>query len=314
MPEGAVATGAVDLIAAVEDMPAQLLRMKGNRLAPLLAPIDSARAIDDARLKICAVLRAQLGHDFSGYRDKTFLRRVRRRMQVVNADSLEAYTNYLHANPPEVMNLFRDLLIRVTSFFRDKETFDTLQSLVIPRLFERKSADGFVRVWVPGCATGEEAYSLAILLREYMDGLVGAPRVQVFATDIDDAAISTARLGRYPAALLAGLSDERRTRYFRASAGSFMVTNEIRQLCTFSTHNVVRDPPFSRIDLVSCRNLLIYLDVLLQAAVIPVFHYALAPQGVLLLGSAETAARHADLFRPLNKTARIFERLDGKGT
>jgi two-component system, chemotaxis family, CheB/CheR fusion protein len=308
MPTGAIATGSVDLIAAVEEIPGHLLRMKATRLANLERPVDPAQRINESRLKICAILRGQLGHDFSNYRDKTFLRRVQRRMQVVNVETLDEYLGKLQADHAEVVALFRDLLIRVTSFFRDKETFETLQRLVIPRLFAGKQADSAVRVWVPGCATGEEAYSLAILLREYMDRLTGPPKVQIFATDIDDAAIATARLGLYPQTLLAGLSPERRERFFKAAQGGFAAAKTIRDLCTFSTHNLVRDPPFSRMDLVSCRNLLIYLDSQLQAAIIPVFHYALVPQGILLLGSSESATKHADLFEPLDKAARIFER------
>jgi two-component system CheB/CheR fusion protein len=312
MPAGAIATGSVDLVAPIEDIPAHLFRIKGSTLSSPDRAETSALEINSARLKICGILRAQVGHDFSGYRDQTFLRRVQRRMQVVNAATIDAYISRLEADHNEVILLFRDLLIRVTSFFRDKETFDTLESLVIPRLFEGKHADGAVRVWVPGCATGEEAYSLAILLREHVSRLQGVPKVQVFATDIDEAAISAARLGRYPATLLKGLSPERSERFFRASQGGFIVAKEIRDLCTFSTHNLVRDPPFSRMDLVSCRNLLIYMDADLQAAVIPAFHYSLAPDGILLLGGSESTARHEDLFEPLDKAARIFKRREGK--
>jgi two-component system, chemotaxis family, CheB/CheR fusion protein len=312
MPAGAIATGSVDLIAAAEQMPEHLLRIRAARAAALESPTASAEQIDAARLEICALLMAQLGHDFSGYRDKTFLRRVQRRMHVVNAPTLEAYVARLRADSVETKTLFRDLLIGVTSFFRDQDTFTILEEHVIPQLFEGKHADGIVRVWVPGCATGEEAYSLAILLREHMDRLAQVPRVQVFATDIDDAAITTARLGRYPETLLAGLSSERRARFFRGSEGSYVVAKEVRELCTFSSHNLVRDPPFSRMDLVSCRNLLIYLDAELQAVVIPIFHYAMSPGGILLLGGSESVARHPALFEPLHKTARIFRRLDGK--
>src|SRR5205085_11558430 len=197
--------------------------------------------------------------------------------------------------------LFRDLLIRVTSFFRDKETFEVLQNEVVPRLFVGRHADGLVRLWVPGCATGEEAYSLAILLREHMDSLTAPPTVQIFATAIDESAIATARLGRYPATLLEGLSEERKKRFFGPSQAGYLVSKEIRELCTFSTHNVVRDPPFSRMDLVSCRNLLIYMDKQLQGVVLPIFHYALKNGGILLLGGSESAAQHDDLFAPLNK-------------
>ncbi len=311
MPAGAIATGAVDLVLPVEDMPAQLMRIKGATAVTLAAPDDPA-SVDAARLEICTILRGQLGHDFSGYRDKTFLRRVQRRMQVVNVTTLDEYIAQLKDDPREVVFLFRDLLIRVTSFFRDKDAFDALEQMVIPRLFAGKQADGTVRVWVPGCATGEEAYSLAILLREHMSKLRGAPKVQVFATDIDDFAISTARIGRYPSTLLDGLSPERIERFFSESQGSYVVSKDVRELCTFSPHNLVRDPPFSRMDLVSCRNLLIYMDTELQASVIPIFHYSLVPKGILLLGGSESTARHDDLFEPLNKAARIFQRRDTK--
>ncbi len=164
------------------------------------------------------------------------------------------------------MLLFRDLLIGVTTFFRDADAFEAVKRVVVPRLFEGKGANDAVRVWVPGCATGEEAYSLAILLREHMDGLPVVPQVQVFATDIDEAAIATARSGRYPATLLDGLSPDRRERFFSHAENSYLVSKDIRDLCTFSAHSLIRDPPFSRMNLVSCRNLLIYLDADLQAA------------------------------------------------
>ncbi|MDB5810715.1 MAG: histidine kinase [Betaproteobacteria bacterium] len=312
MPARAIATGAVDLVATIEDIAGHLLRMKGGRLATLPTPADSARQIDEARLTICAILRHQLGHDFSGYRDKTFMRRVRRRMQVVNISTLGEYVIRLRADSAEVIGLFRDLLIRVTSFFRDKATFEVLQSEVIPRLFAGKRADSTVRLWVPGCATGEEAYSLAMLLHEHMDNVVGPPRVQIFATDIDDAAITTARLGIYPSTLVEGLGPARLERFFNKTQDGYAVARDIRQCCTFSAHNLLRDPPFSRMDLVSCRNLLIYLDAALQEAVIPVFHYALEPGGILLLGSAESASKHAELFAPIDKRSRIFQRREGR--
>jgi two-component system CheB/CheR fusion protein len=312
MPAGAIATGSVDLVAPIEDIPGHLLRIKGISPTVFDSADDSALAVDAARLKICAILRAQVGHDFSGYRDRTFLRRVQRRMQVVSAATVHDYIARLQADHDEVVLLFRDLLIRVTSFFRDQDTFATLEAQVIPRLFSGKQADGAVRVWVPGCATGEEAYSLAMLLREHMDQLTGVPKVQVFATDIDEAAITTARLGRYPETLLKGLSPKRFERFFRASQGSFVVAKEVRDLCTFSEHNLVRDPPFSRMDLVSCRNLLIYMAANLQASVIPAFHYSLLPGGILLLGGSESTAQHEDLFEALDKAARIFRRRPGR--
>jgi len=234
-------------------------------------------------------------------------------MQVTNASSLQDYIGRLHSDHDEVVALFRDLLIRVTSFFRDKEAFEILGDKIIPQLFKGKDADGSVRVWVPGCATGEEAYSLAMLLREHMSSLRVSPKVQVFATDIDDAAIGTARLGRYPSTLVDGLSAERRERFFHSSQRAFVVAKEVRDLCTFSTHNVVRDPPFSRMDLVSCRNLLIYMSPELQARVVPVFHYSLVPGGILLLGGSESVAQHTDLFDTVDKPSRIFRRRDVRG-
>jgi two-component system, chemotaxis family, CheB/CheR fusion protein len=311
MPAGAIATGAVDIVAPVEEIPGHLLRLK-NAPLEVSKGEDAAGAIDAARLAICTLLRTHLDHDFSGYRSQTFLRRVERRMVVVDATTLEDYIAKLEANPAEITLLFRDLLIRVTSFFRDQETFDALASKVIPRLLAGKMADGAVRIWVPGCATGEEAYSLAMLLREHMDSLPASPKVQLFATDIDDSAVATARLGRYPNTLLEGLSQERRRRFFTLSRGSYSVTKEIRDLCTFSVHNLIRDPPFSMMSLVSCRNLLIYMNPELQARIIPVFHYALVAGGTLLLGGSESVAHHTDLFETVDKAARIFQRREGR--
>ncbi len=309
MPHSAIATGAVDMIVPVEDMPRVLLAAQAARHAPQAAA--SAQQTDAARLSICDILRARLGHDFSQYKDKTFLRRVQRRMQVLGIAELPAYVARLEKDRGEAMLLFRDLLIGVTTFFRDAGAFEAVQSVVLPRLFNGKTALDHVRVWVPGCATGEEAYSMAILLREHMDGLTDPPKVQVFATDIDELAVATARAGRYPATLLDGLSPKRRERFFSRHENSYVVTKEVRDLCTFSAHSLVRDPPFSRMNLVSCRNLLIYMDVDLQATVIPSFHYSLLPGGVLLLGSAESVARHEGLFAPLEKEHRIFLRRDG---
>ena len=312
MPDAAIATGAVDIVAPVEEMPGHLLRVSSHTGTSL--DTSAVDLTDDMRIEICNLLRAQLGHDFSGYRSQTFLRRVRRRMQVVGAKTLQEYVTALKKTPAEANNLFRDLLIQVTSFFRDQETFQILKSEVIPHLFENKHADGIVRLWVPGCATGEEAYSLAILLREHMDGLTAQTRVQLFATDIDEVAIAAARMGRYPKTLLEGMSPQRLRRFFTLSEGTYLVTKEIRELCTFSTHNLVRDPPFSMMSLVSCRNLLIYMNPNLQAQVIPIFHYALAPGGFLVLGGAESVIQHTDMFDTVDKGARIFRRREGRSS
>jgi two-component system CheB/CheR fusion protein len=312
MPLSAIATGAIDIVAAVEAMPGRIMAVQeARRKLGGLAALSPAE-VDAARLAICTILNRTVGHDFSGYKDKTFLRRVQRRMQVLGLTSLDAFIARLEADRDEVIMLFRDLLIGVTSFFRDDETFDVLQHTVIPRLFEDKSPDSTIRIWVPGCATGEEAYSLAILMREQLDRLDSdVPRVQVFATDIDEPAIATARAGRYPVTLLQGMSSERQSRYFvHGIDGSYTVAKSVRELCTFSAHSLTRDPPFSRIDLVSCRNLLIYLDLELQGVVMPAFHYSLVPQGILLLGSSETVNRHENLFKTLDRGHRIFQKRD----
>ena len=313
MPLGAIATGAVDLVVPVEAMAEYIVRLRRARQDSATPVAASPDQVEASRLTICAILLGQLGHDFSGYKDQTFLRRTQRRMQVLGIGTLADYAARLEQDHDEVILLFRDLLIRVTSFFRDTETFDVLAREVIPRLFQGQKANGTVRVWVPACSTGEEAYSMAILLREHMDGLRAPPKVQVFATDIDEPAIATARSGRYPTTLLRGMSQERLDRFFTVADNCYVVSKEIRDLCTFSAHSLVRDPPFSRMSMISCRNVLIYLDTDVQGAIIPAFHYSLVPRGILLLGSSESTVRHEDLFSPLDKSRRIFERRDVRG-
>lgn len=319
MPQSAIASGLVDLVLPVEEMGGRLAAYA--RTYTSTAPLtgeggESAPIVDAANAKrqICAILRDQVGHDFSRYKEKTFLRRVQRRMQVVQLDKLVSYIKRLRQDPEEVTLLFRDLLIGVTNFFRDREAFDALEALVVPKLFEGKGADGTVRVWVPGCATGEEVYSIAILLRERMDGLPALPKVQIFGTDIDETALGAARAGRYPAGSLEDVSPQRLQRFFVEEAGIYTVSKELRDMCIFSAHSVVRDPPFSRIDLISCRNLLIYFNAELQAQVIPVFHYALRPGGYLFLGISENVSQHPDLFTPLDKKLRLFQRRDHVGS
>ncbi|SFK84873.1 CheR family methyltransferase [Methylocapsa palsarum] len=308
MPEGAIAAGVVDLVAPVEDIPAHILRLAGlpsPDAAPAGVPVEEDH---DGRLKLCEVLHKQVGHDFSGYREKTFMRRVQRRMNLTGVKVFRDYIALVEADRGEALLLLRDLLIRVTSFFRDNEAFTVLKNLVMPRLFAGKGPANSVRIWVPGCATGEEAYSLAMLVCEHMDGIEAPPKVQILATDIDEPAIVSARLGRYPESLLQGLSVERKARFFNKVETGYAVSREIRDLCMFSSHSIVRDPPFSRMDMISCRNLLIYMDIDLQSDVIPAFHYSLVPGGILMLGISESTSRHDDLFEPLDKAARIFVR------
>ena len=260
--------------------------------------------------QMASLLRNQTGHDFHGYKPQTFLRRVQRRMQVVQTDQIAEYIGILRSRPEEVENLFNDLLIGVTHFFRDPKEFEFLEREVIPKILDGKEPGDFVRVWVLGCATGEEAYSIAILLREQMARMNVAPHVQIFATDIDGRALAAARSGRYPAVIGKYVPAERLARWFVKEGNTYVVVKELREMCVFSPHNVIRDAPFSRLDLVSCRNLLIYLSAELQKKVLPLFHFALLPDSFLFLGSSENITHHSNLFEPVDRRARIFKRLD----
>ena len=313
MPDSAIGTGLVDFAVPADAMGARLVEFARTLHAPDGGP-DGVATLDDARAEICAILRNQVGHDFAAYKPRGFMRRVQRRMHVNHTATLGAYLEQLRQDPQEVGALFRDLLISVTNFFRDAEAFAALEKSVIPRLFEGRGAQDVVRVWVPGCATGEEVYSIAILLREHMDRLVAVPQVQLFATDIDERALSVARAARYPTPLLDGVSPARLARYFVEDGGSHVLAKQVRDLCVFSAHNVLRDPPFSRIDLVSCRNLLIYFGSEAQNQVIPIFHYALRPDGHLFLGTSENIGGFSDLFLPVDKKQRIFRRRSDTAT
>ncbi|MHB0768348.1 CheR family methyltransferase [Bradyrhizobium sp. 5.13L] len=260
--------------------------------------------------RIADILRNKTGNDFHGYKQNTFLRRVQRRMQVVQIDDIPAYVDFLRNDKDEAQHLFNDLLIGVTEFFRDKREFEVLETQIIPKIFEGKGAVQQVRVWVLGCATGEEAYSIAILLREYMARMDAAPQVQIFATDIDGRALAAARVGRYRSSIEADMSSERLARWFVREGDTYCVVKELREMCIFSQHNVIKDAPFSRLDLVSCRNLLIYLNSELQSRVIPLFHFALLPERYLFLGNSENVTRHPKLFVPIDRRARIFRKLD----
>ena len=317
MPASAIASGAVDLKIPVQDMAGKLIEY-----AQGLGTLDisgrrndhaARNRIAEARQAICEILRDELGHNFSGYKERTFLRRIERRMQVLELRDIDDYVDRLRADHQEVIQLFHDLLIGVTAFFRDTEAFGALAEQIIPELFKDKGRTDSVRVWVPGCATGEEAYSIAILLLEQMAALKMRPQPVVFATDIDDPAIAVARAARYPAAMLHDVSAERIDRYFTGDGISYTLSKEVRDLCIFSSHSVIRDPPFSRIDLISCRNLLIYLDKELQQQLVPIFHYALRPGGYLFLGTSETLTQHSELFAPVEGKQRIFQRREHPG-
>ncbi|HTG38938.1 CheR family methyltransferase [Sphingomonas sp.] len=271
------------------------------------APETSRNASGDLS-RISTILQGRTGHDFHGYKLATFQRRVERRMQVTGHDSRSAYVEHLRQSPEETQRLFDDLLIGVTAFFRDPGEFAYLERHIIPRLFERAREAMSIRVWVLGCSTGEEAYSIAMLLKEHGAALGLKPRIQIFATDIDNRALAHARAGRYTEAVTAALSPERLARWFSKEGATYVVSDELRECCIFSQHSIVRDAPFSRIDLVSCRNLLIYMDRETQDRVIPMFHFALNPDGYLFLGTSETVSRHGRLFAPADRRSRVYQR------
>ena len=315
MPASAAATGFVDDVLQVEHMPERLL----THLAYLRAT-QGSKGPDGARQDlaghlqtISSLVRAEVGHDFSQYKEKTLVRRIQRRMQVVQTDTVPGYIDYLKKNPQELENLFRELLISVTEFFRDPEAFEALQQQAIPMLLADKGATDTLRVWIPACATGEEAYSIAIAFAEAIAQLGGGgPKVQIFATDIDDRAVTAARSGRYRGPL-PGVSPERLERWFVADGEHFVVVKRIREMIVFSPHSAIKDPPFSRLDLVSCRNLLIYLNSELQEHLIRTFHYSLHTGGILMLGPSESLGRNTALFSTLDKKHRLYvRRSDGR--
>jgi two-component system CheB/CheR fusion protein len=311
MPRSAIATGLVDFELPPAEMPAQLIAYAGHAFGRLSHPDTvSAPGTDSATKRIFIVLRAHTGHDFSGYKPGAIHRRIERRMAVNQIDTLDGYVRYLQQTPVEAEALFRDLLIGVTSFFRDPEAFQVLEDQIIPTLFADKRADAVIRVWSAGCSTGEEAYSLAILLQERMEVLKQHYAVQVFATDIDSRAIATARAGLYPASIAADVSPERLARFFTAEpgGGAYRIHKGIRDLLVFSEHDVIKDPPFSKLDLISCRNLLIYLSAELQKKLIPLFHYALNPGGMLFLGTSEGVGEFAGLFATLDRKLKLYHR------
>ena len=310
MPSNAVATRLVDHLLPIGAMPAQLLQHQASLRAVSPLPDDAGPLAMDPEhfAELCALLRTRTGHDFSQYKRPTLLRRINRRMETLHLDTMPTFLDLLRREPGQIERLFRDLLIHVTQFMRDPGAFRTVQEQVIPALLAGKGVADAVRIWVPGCSTGEEPYSLAILLRELMDRQEIAPKVQIFATDIDEAAIMTAQAGCYPAPTLTRLAPAQRAKWFAEDGGSWRVSRTIRDMCVFSVHSVTRDPPFSKLDMVSCRNLLIYLGAGLQARVLRSFHYALKPSGILLLGPSESVTQGAGLFKTLNGRHRIFAR------
>jgi two-component system CheB/CheR fusion protein len=315
MPANAVAAGCIDLVMP----PAEIARELG-RLArhPLLRPDQIAQpaeagiAASPTELnKIFILLRARSGHDFSAYKETTIRRRLERRILLHKLDSTARYIQLLQHDAGEIDALFHDILINVTGFFRDPDAFEALHRIVFPALLTGRSSSLPLRIWVPGCSTGQEVYSIAIALDEYLGEVAESapvPDIQIFGSDVDDEAIDTARTGIYPPSIANEVSAERLKRYFQRVAKGYQVCQSIRDRCIFALQDLTRDPPFSRIDLLSCRNLLIYLQSRLQQKVLQLFHYALQPEGFLLLGSSETVGDQVALFAMQDKTAKLYRK------
>ncbi|MDB6030895.1 MAG: Chemotaxis protein methyltransferase CheR [Verrucomicrobiales bacterium] len=309
MPRSAALAGFVDYVLPIEEMPAKILGY--SRFLDELQKRQEPSVLEEIAQhlgKILPALREKSGHDFSRYKQSTLVRRIHRRMQVTHVDSVPAYVDHLQGPSKEGQELFKDLLIGVTQFFRDPEAFESLQRQVIPALFTNKGPEPHLRIWVPGCASGEEAYSLAILLAEHATAQGIAPKVQIFATDLDLQSLEFARKGRYSEDIQDQVSDARLKRFFVKRGSAYEVSEELRAMCVFSPHNLIKDPPFSRLDLLSCRNLLIYLEADLQKKLLPFFHYALNPSGFLFLGPSENVASRTELFRTVDKRHRLFQR------
>jgi two-component system CheB/CheR fusion protein len=309
MPRSALQTGLLDYVLPPEKI-AELLAKRPRALRLLdteKAPAPSAE-FSDILTKIFRLLRIKTGHDFSVYKKATIIRRIDRRMGIHDIEDPAQYLRFLEQSPEELGLLYRDLLITVTHFFRDPEAFEALRAAIEPML-AAKSTDSF-RVWVPGCATGEEVYSIAIIVRECMDRLKKHLNVQIFGTDIDADAIAKARAAIYPSNIFSDITPERVTRFFAASkeSGGYTIIKDIREMALFSIQDLLKDPPFTRLDLISCRNVLIYLDSPSQQRLLRLFHYALRRDGLLFLGSSETASESFGLFEEVNKKWKIFRR------
>jgi two-component system CheB/CheR fusion protein len=308
MPQSAIGTGAVDFVLAVAEIPARLALY--TQIAPALPlTAEGEPATEDAQetmQKIMAQLRGHTGHDFSRYKPSTMARRIRRRMQIQQVEELIDYLHILRGSREEVEALFKDLLITVTNFFRDGEAFRFLEEAIIPQILRGKTVGDQVRVWSVGCATGEEAYSLAILLTEATSKMDYPPEVQIFASDISEEALARGREGLFPEAIASDVAAERLQRFFQKEPGGYRVRKEVRERILFAPHNLLKDPPFSKLDLVCCRNLLIYLNRDAQRQIFEVFHYALRPNGYLFLGPSEATERN-DLFREVHKRHSIFQ-------
>ena len=311
MPHSAIAAGCVDFALNPESIAHELQRLAQHPYVAASQPkqTEPLTTIDKESLdRIFLLLRQGTGVDFSYYKLTTIQRRITRRMLLHRLADLKDYLKYLQQNHTEVTALYHDILINVTEFFRDPNSFELLKEKVFPFLLNKERENNAIRIWVPGCSTGEEAYSIAICLLEFMSEIPSPPAIQIFATDIDEAAIETARAGIYPESIADNVSAARLRRFFDKVEQGYQINKKIRDVCVFARQNVFQDPPFSKIDLISCRNLLIYLGTVLQKKIMLVFHYALKPKGILFLGSAESIGEYTDLFKLIDKKNKLYEK------
>ncbi len=311
MPRAAVSAEIADLVLAPAELGPALARLALQPRAEVV-PVPGAGAEEPLFRRLFQILRAASGVDFSHYKQPTIRRRLQRRMVLLKVADLERYLRHLENTPAEVQCLYDDLLIQVTRFFRDPESFEALVQRIYPAIVAARSAETPIRVWVPGCATGEEAYSVAITLLEFLGDAAGSSPIGIFGTDISDKSIDRARAGVYPEKISEDVSPARLRRFFSKVDGGYQVAKHVRDLCIFARQDLSRDPPFSKLDLVVCRNVLIYLDQVLHKKLMTVFHYALRPGAFLMLGRAESASLHPDLFQLVDKKARIFLRKTSK--
>ena len=310
MPHMAIATGQVDFIQTPEDIAQTLAHLSEHPYVASPGPVEPTVPQppegDNTLAAILAQLKRATRIDFAQYKPTTVQRRIQRRMALHHLESLESYGQYLRANPEEVRALHQEILIGVTSFFRDGEVFTALEQTVFPALLRDRNPDQPLRIWVAGCSTGAEAYSIAIGLLEYLGRHSVSPPIQIFATDVSERAIELARSGWYSPSQVSDLSPERLQRFFVPTDGGYQINKVVRELCIFACQNLISDPPFSRLDLISCRNVLIYFGAALQSRVLPMFHYGLKPGGFLLLGSSETTGEFSDLFSLVDSRYKLY--------
>jgi two-component system CheB/CheR fusion protein len=310
MPRSAIDSGLADIVAPVDDLPGRILSYLQRTPLVHASELTLEDKSQNALEKAIILLRAHTGHDFSLYKKNTFYRRIERRMGIHQIDKIAGYIRYLQENSQELDLLFKELLIGVTSFFRDTAAWEELRKKILPALIANRPAGQVLRAWVPGCSTGEEAYSLAMVFKEAMDTIKPRKKMtlQVFATDLDKDAIEKARQGIYPENICADVAPVQMSRFFKKEERGCRVTNEIREMVVFAPQSLIMDPPFTKLDILSCRNLLIYLTTEMQKKLIPLFHYSLTRGGILILGSAETIGSFTDLFTPLKNKLRIYRR------